>query len=177
MGRRPSLCGWDPPGTYRRRARAPSLGSMPPFRLPAAAAAVIVLLAGCGSGGDTQRTSSSGTGKPAAPAAARPAAEQAVADTLERYAAAVRAGDARMICAELLDPPVLATVKQAGGDCERDLLAERIAEGGPGYRLDVRSIEIAGDRATARTEATERDGKRAVVQPLVRAGGGWRLSR
>lgn len=133
---------------------------MRPSRLPAAAAVVIALLAGCGSGDD----------ETAAPAT------KAVADTLERYAAAVRAGDARTICKELLDPSVLATVEEAGGDCERDLIAERIAEGGPGYRLDVRSIEVDGDRATARTEATERDGKRAVVQPLVRTGDGWRLS-
>jgi hypothetical protein len=31
-------------------------------------------------------------------------------------------------------------------------------------------------RATARTEAVERDGPRVVTQPLVRAGGGWRLT-
>jgi ketosteroid isomerase-like protein len=136
-------------------------------RLPAAAAA-IALLAGCGSGAEE-------TAAPT-PAPAATAAATAVADTLERYAAAVRAGDARTICTELLDPSVLATVEDAGGDCERDLIAERIAEGGPRYRIDVRSIEVDGDRATARTEATERDGRRSVVQPLVRTGGGWRLS-
>jgi hypothetical protein len=137
---------------------------MRPYRLPAAAAVAIALLAGCGSG---DRETAAPTPAPAV---------TAVADTLERYAAAVRAGDARTICRELLDPSVLATVEEAGGDCERDLIAERIAEGGPGYRLDVRSIEVDGDRATARTEAIERDGKRSVVQPLVRTGGGWRLS-
>ena len=130
-------------------------------------------LAGCG--GDREEVA-----KPApAPAATAPAGspdERAVADTLERYAAAVRAGDARTICTELLDPAVLETVRKAGGDCERDLIAKRIAEGGPGYELTVSSIEVRGDRATARTRAVERDGPRSVVQPLVRAGGGWRLS-
>jgi len=105
-----------------------------------------------------------------------PADERAIAETLERYAAAVRAGDARTICAELLARSVLATVEEAGGDCEHDLMADRIAEGGPGYRLTVRSIAVAGDRATARTRVVERDGARSVVQPLVRAGDGWRLS-
>ena len=71
---------------------------------------------------------------------------------------------------------MLEKVERAGGDCERDLIAERIAEGGPRYRLTVRSIAVRGDRATARIEAVERDGRRSVVQPLVRAGGGWRLS-
>ena len=112
----------------------------------------------------------------AAPAAGGSAQERAVARALERYAAAVRAGDAHAICAELLDPAVLETVERAGGDCERDLIAERIADGGPGYRLTVRSIDVTGDRATARIRAVERDGSRSVVQPLVRAGGGWRLS-
>ena len=171
MGRGPSLCGWDQPGTYRRGAAAPSLGtcaspdccspSPRPPRSPAAA---------------TIARRSRSLRRPAAAAPAGSPDERAVADTLERYAAAVRAGDARTICTELLDPAVLETVRQAGGDCERDLIAKRIAEGGPGYELTVSSIEVTGDRATARTRAVERDGPRSVVQPLVRAGGGWRLS-
>jgi ketosteroid isomerase-like protein len=125
------------------------------------------LLSGCG---DEEAAA------PTASAAGGSAQERAVADALERYAAAVRSGDAHTICAELLDPAVLETVERGGGDCERDLIAERIADGGPGYRLTVRSIAVTGDRATARIRALERDGPRSVVQPLVRAGGGWRLS-
>jgi hypothetical protein len=137
---------------------------------PLLALAAVAIVAGCGeAGGETVAT------PPAAPAA-RSAAERAVADTLERYAAAVRAGDAHTICVELLDPSLLETLRRAGGDCERDLMADRIAEAGPDYRIDVRSIEVAGDRATARTEAIERDGPRSVVQPLVRSGSSWRLS-
>jgi ketosteroid isomerase-like protein len=138
---------------------------------PLAAAAATAAIAGCGG----EETAEPGPA-PAATAVSGSAADRAVADTLERYAAAVRAGDARTICTELLAPAVLETVERAGGDCERDLMAERIAEAGPGYRLAVRSVEVTGDRAIARTEAVERDGKRSVVQELVRAGGGWRLS-
>jgi hypothetical protein len=166
MGRRPSLFAWDPVGTWRPRAFAPSLRAMRRTR-PLLAAALTATLAGCG-GGDEEA--------PAPAPAASQADERAIAETLERYAAAVRAGDARTICTKLLAASVLATVEQAGGDCEHDLMADRIAEGGPRYRLTVRSITIAGDRATARTRAVERDGARSVVQPLVRAGGGWRLS-
>jgi hypothetical protein len=142
------------------------------MRLPRPLLAVVVVAAAAGCGGVDGET----VATPAAVPAARSAAERAVADTLERYAAAVRAGDARTICVELLDPSLLETLRRAGGDCERDLMADRIAEAGPGYRIDVRSIEVAGNRATARTEAVERDGPRSVVQPLVRSGGGWRLS-
>ncbi len=137
------------------------------------ALAATAALAGCG--GDDEEAAKPAPA-PAATAAAGSRDERAVAKTLERYAAAVRAGDARMICTELLDPAVLETVQEAGGDCERDLIAKRIAEGGPSYELTVSSIEVTGDRATARTRAVERDGPRTVVQPLVRAGGGWRLS-
>jgi ketosteroid isomerase-like protein len=127
------------------------------------AAALAAVLAGCGGSEEEQ-----------APAAT--ADERAIAATLQRYAEAVRARDARTICTELLAPDVIEQVATAGGECERDLIAERIAEGGPGYRLTVRSIEVAGDRATARTIAVERDGPRSVAQPLVRVSGGWRLS-
>jgi hypothetical protein len=133
------------------------------LRLLSLAVIACVVLAGCGS--DEEE-----------PAKAPATAEQEVAATLERYAAAVRAGDARAICADLLAPAVIERVEAAGGDCERDLIADRIAEGGPDYRLEVRSIEIDGDRATAQTESLEADGPRTVTQPLVRTGGGWRLS-
>jgi hypothetical protein len=141
------------------------------IRLLPAVVAACVVLAGCG--GDEERPAPAQT---PAPTPQGSPDERAVAETLERYAAAVRAGDARTICAELLAPAVLRKVEAAGGDCERDLMADRIAEGGPDYRLEVRSIAIDGDRATAETESLEADGPRPVTQPLVRAAGEWRLS-
>jgi hypothetical protein len=137
-------------------------------RMLLSAAAACAVLAGCGDDGEQPAQA------PAAPAGTPD--ERAVAETLSRYAAAVRAGDGRTICAELLAPEVLATVRSAGGDCERDLIADRIEEGGPDYRLEVRSIDVEGDRATAQTRSLEADGPRAVTQPLVRVGGEWRLS-
>ena len=102
--------------------------------------------------------------------------EQAIRQTLDRYAAAIRAGDADTICAELLAPEVLETVERAGGDCARDLMADRVAEGGPDYTLEVGTIDVDGDRATVQTQSVESDGPRAVTQPLVRVDGAWRLS-
>jgi hypothetical protein len=132
-------------------------------------------LAGCG--GDDERAAAPAAAT--ATATATPAGspdEQAIRATLDRYAAAVRAGDAATICAELLAPEVLATVEQAGGDCARDLIADRVAEGGPDYALEIESIAVQGDRATAKTRAVETDGPRTGTQPLVRVDGGWRLS-
>jgi hypothetical protein len=71
---------------------------------------------------------------------------------------------------------VLQHVQQAGGQCERDLIADAVAAGGPSYALKVASIKFAGRRASARTVVTDRRGTRPQDQPLVREAGGWRLS-
>jgi ketosteroid isomerase-like protein len=102
--------------------------------------------------------------------------EQAVRATLERYAAAVRAGDAELICKQLMSRAVLAKIDALGGDCARDFIADRVREGGPNFRLTVRSVSIQGNRAMTRGEAVESDGPRSSPQPLVREQGGWRLT-
>jgi hypothetical protein len=153
------------------------------------AALAIAVLAGCGDGGrDTDAGPAAGatataTSTPAAsatpttdPAAASGPEGRAVAATLRRYAAAVRAGDARTICRELLAREVRTRVEAAGGSCARNLIAPRIEEGGPEYGIAVRSISVEGDRAVAQITASERDGARDSRQPLVREGGRWRLS-
>jgi hypothetical protein len=144
-------------------------------------------LAGCGGGEDsgaatatpapTRAPAATATATPTTdPAATRGPERAAVAAVLRRYAAAVRAGDARTICRELLAPSVLARVEAAGGSCERDLMPPRIEEGGPQYAIAVRSIAVDGDRAVAEITAAERDGPRDSEQPLVREGGDWRLA-
>jgi ketosteroid isomerase-like protein len=145
-----------------------------PRRLAVLVGACVLLAAGCGD--DAERTATPPAATAASPAAGAGRDERAIRATLQRYAAAVRAGDAELICAKLLAPEMIATVKEAGGDCARDLMAARIAEAGPDYALDVRSVRITGDRALAATRAVETDGTRVVRQPLVRVGRDWRLS-
>src|SRR5215208_5333083 len=72
-----------------------------------------------------------------------------VAAVLRRYAAAVRAGDARTICRDLLARSVVERVEGVGGNCARDLIGPRIEEGGPDYAIAVRSISVDGVRAVA----------------------------
>lgn len=144
------------------------------------------LLAGCGGGDEPAARATStprGTATPAETATATPAAGtasdadgKAVKAALRRYAAAVRAGDARTICRKLLATEVTEPIKQAGGSCERDLLGPRIEEAGPDYSIAVASISVLGDRATAQITATERDGPRETRQLLVRERGAWRLA-
>lgn len=128
-------------------------------------ALLAVALAGCGA---------SEAGQPRArslrsPLAAADPERLAIMEVLARYERAMRAGDGATICARLLS-------RQPGGDCARDLIADAIAGGGPRYRLIVTSIAVRGDRATARTRVTDRDGTQDRSQPLVRERGRWLLT-
>jgi hypothetical protein len=139
---------------------------------------LVLCAAGCGDG-DAEAPRAS-TPAPAATTTAAAAgtvsADDPVAAAIERYAAAVRAGDAATICSDLLSRAVLERVKSAGGDCERDLIADAVAAGGPSYKVVVESVQSAGSSATARTRVTDRRGTRAQTQPLVREGGRWKLT-
>ena len=134
-------------------------------------------LAGCGDSEPERPRASSPTPTPtaAATATAVPASDP-VAAAIERYAEAVRTGDAATICEKLLSEAVLERVKTAGGNCERDLIADAIARDGPGYRVVVESVLLDGSRATARTRVTDPQGTRTQTQPLVREGESWKLS-
>ena len=144
------------------------------------AVCLLLILVGCGddsSGAKAKATATAVATRTATPAATPGTAEQrAIAAVLERYAQAVRSGDARAICSGLLSREVLRRVQQAGGECERDLIADAVEAGGPSYALKVASIEVTGRRASARTVVTDRRGTRPQDQPLVREAGGWRLS-
>jgi hypothetical protein len=131
----------------------------------------LLCLAGCGDSAPERPRASSPT-----PTATAVPTSDPVAATLERYAQAVRAGDAATICSELLAETVLERVKAAGGDCERDLIADAIAAGGPGYKVAVESVEVDGSRASASTRVTDRRGTETQTQPLVREGERWKLS-
>jgi hypothetical protein len=135
----------------------------------------LLCLAGCGDSAPERPRASSPTPTPTATATAVPTSDP-VAAALERYAQAVRAGDAETICSELLSETVLERVKAVGGDCERDLIADAIAAGGPGYEVAVESVKVDGSRATARTRVTDRRGTETQSQPLVREGERWKLA-
>ena len=161
------------------------------MRRPLLALLAAAVLAGCGDGPGSTNPRPPSTGSD--PVEAQPPStgsdpvegaatatsgpeERAVADALNRYAAAVRAGDARTICHELLASEVTERVERAGGSCERDLMAPRIEEGGTGYAIGIASIAVQGDRAVAQITASEADGPRDTRQPLVREHGAWRLA-
>jgi len=153
------------------------------MRRPLIAVLAAAVLAGCGddpgpAASTTPTSTATATETPTpSPAAAGGGPEaRPVAAVLRRYAAAVRAGDARTICRDLLARSVVERVEGVGGNCARDLIGPRIEEGGPDYAIAVRSISVDGVRAVAQITARERDGSRDSHQPLVREGGDWRLA-
>jgi ketosteroid isomerase-like protein len=140
----------------------------------------LLALAGCGS---------SAQEKPAAPrqTAAAPAAtatttqaaasqdEQAIRDTLDGYVAAVRAGDAKKVCARYMARELVKRIEALGSDCE-SFTADRVKEGGPQFRLEVSSVQVTGDRALVRARSYESDGARPGDTPMVREGGRWLMT-
>jgi hypothetical protein len=139
----------------------------------------VLALAACGSsspeepGATPAKTAAPAATKTAAPAAA--GAEQAIRDTLAGYVAAVRAGDTKQVCARYMARQLLERIQALGSDC-KSFVADRVQEGGPGFRLDVSSVTVTGSRALVGARAYESHGPRPGDTPMVREGGTWRLT-
>ena len=135
-----------------------------PFLIAAA------LLAACGS--DAERSE---PGQPAAVTTPTMSAdEQAVRAVAERYAEAIRESDPETICTELMSREALD--KLAGINCARDILADRVRDGGPDYQLTVSAVRIVGDRALATATAEQAVGPRQADLGMVREADGWKLA-
>lgn len=101
--------------------------------------------------------------------------EQQVRETLDRYAAATRDKDYQELCDELLGSDLLERIRAAGLPCEVALRPKLEPLQNP--QLQVLSVEVDGDRASARARTT------AVGEPesvdtiqLVREDDGWRVT-
>lgn len=99
----------------------------------------------------------------------------AVRSTLTRFAQATARQDYRTLCRQVLAPSLIRNVEQIGLPCEIALSRALGSVHQP--RLVVRSVNVHGDRATARVHTTA-----ANQQPLdgtvglQRLGGQWRVS-
>jgi ketosteroid isomerase-like protein len=132
--------------------------------LPTSLAAVLAaaLLAGC-------------TGQPANDAADDyQGEEKAVAQVIDDLAAAGRNRDAKEICTSILAESVVEKLRQGKSDCQ-DALEDQLADASD-FDLDVESIQVDGDTATAKVKSPVNG--EDVVQTLTfkREGRGWRLA-
>jgi len=128
------------------------------FALPSLLA--LALLAGCGA---DEPSMSDG--------------ERGVREAAERYAEAVRAGDAQRICSEQVSAELKKKLSDVGGDCVRDFFASAVRDGGPKFELVVSSVKLVGNRALATGYVVEKSGKHDDGFPFVReADGRWRVT-
>jgi ketosteroid isomerase-like protein len=103
--------------------------------------------------------------------------ERGVREAAQRYAAAVRAGDAQKICDEQVSAELERRFRSVGADCVRDFFAAAVKDGGPRFALVVTRVKLAGDRALASGYVVERAGRHDDRFPFVReADGRWRVT-
>ena len=128
-------------------------------RIAPAAAALALAISACGSA--PQESASRFKGD-----------EARVAETVDNLAAAGRVGDARKICNEILAPQLVSEIKSAGGDCVTEM--DRAIEDASDYDLQVRSVKVNGDTATA--QVRQGDTGATATFSFVKENGGWRAS-
>jgi PBP1b-binding outer membrane lipoprotein LpoB len=98
--------------------------------------------------------------------------QQQVAEVVDRLADAGRRGDAERICDDILAKRLVDELKSAGGDCLTEM--DRAIKDASDYDLQVRSVKITGNSATAQVRQGD-DGETATFS-FVREGGAWRAS-
>jgi hypothetical protein len=117
---------------------------------------------GCGAGTTSEDTSDRFQGQ-----------ERLVANTVENLQSAADDGENAEICRDLLSRAFAARMAEAAAGCPAAV--DAALEDADSNELDVRSVRIAGDRATARMRLETGDRDRFVNMTLVRQGNGWRI--
>jgi hypothetical protein len=97
-----------------------------------------------------------------------------VARTLDDLTDAARRKDGQRACAELLSRRIVDALGRAGG-CQK-AMEDQFGDA-DAFTLDVKSIQVDGDRATARVESDFNGVKRVTTLPLVREGNSWRVDQ
>jgi len=128
-------------------------------RVALIAAVLALALAGCGAAASSQNSRFKG-------------AQQDVVKVVDSLASAGSRGDAQRICTEILAKQLVTELKSAGGDCVAEM--DRAIKDASDYDLQVTSVKIDGDNATAQV----RQGKNGQVATFtfVKEGGAWKAS-
>jgi hypothetical protein len=100
--------------------------------------------------------------------------QRAVATTVEDLESAASDGDENRICRELLAPALVRRLSAQGG-CAAAV--DKAIKNADTFALDVQSVRIAGDRATARVKSDtgDRDRFGTIGLTRIRASAGWRI--
>jgi hypothetical protein len=100
--------------------------------------------------------------------------QKQVADVVEKLQSAGEAGDARVICEEVLAKALRDQIQAAGSNCEQEL--DKAIKDADDFELDVESVEINGDTATAKVKGRDGGEDRVRDFEFVREGQDWRAT-
>jgi hypothetical protein len=128
---------------------------------PLVAAALVV--AGCGGQQGSEDTSDRFRGQ-----------QRLVANTVEDLQSAAEDSDEGKICRDLLARALADRLARGAGGCQATVAAA--LEDSDTNELDVRSVQITGERATARVRMETGDRDRVTQVALVRERNGWRIA-
>ena len=128
-------------------------------RTLALTAVLALALSACGAATSTQNNKFKGE-------------QQDVVKVVDALANAGSRGDADKICKDILAKQLVTELKSAGGDCVTEM--DRAIKDASDYDLQVTSVKINGDNATAQVRQGK-DGQVATFT-FVKEGGAWKAS-
>jgi hypothetical protein len=98
--------------------------------------------------------------------------QKAVAQTLSDLSDAARSKDGGRACSQILSHAI---VDALGANCAKALKDQ--FDDADTFKFDVKSIDVQGDRASARVLSDVNGTKRPATIALVRQGRGWRVDK
>ncbi len=128
--------------------------------------ALAVLLSGCASGSGSSDTAEDFQGD-----------QRAVATIVEDLEDAASNGDENEICRDLLAPALVRRLASAQGGCPAAV--DTAIKNTDTFAIDVQSVRITGNTATARVklEVGDRDRASTIGLTRPRPSAGWRIDR
>lgn len=100
--------------------------------------------------------------------------EKQVADVVEKLQSAGESGDAKTICDDILSKALSDQIKAAGSTCEQEL--DKAIKDADDFDLEVESVTINGDKATAEVKGRDRGADRVRTFEFEKEGSNWRAT-
>jgi hypothetical protein len=100
--------------------------------------------------------------------------QQRVADVVEKLQSAGETGDAKEICDQVLAKSLADQIKAAGSTCEQEM--DKAIKDADDFDLEVESVTIQGDTATAKVKGRDRGADRVRTFEFEKDGPNWRAT-
>ena len=100
--------------------------------------------------------------------------QQRVADVVEKLQSAGETGDAKEICEQVLAKSLADQIRAAGSTCEQEM--DKAIKDADDFDLEVESVTIQGNTATARVKGRDRGTDRVRTFEFEKEGPDWRAT-